>query len=243
LKGKRQPLAREGGPDLRTEVNEQVYRLNKAVARLRANIRNMEILLDDRHGVQPEFARLLAENNREIDAFYRTMVRLRWAALRVRPAPESDRLSHQETWGSPAKDHGEPTPTMFVVDRDPSVRMALSRLFRSVGYRVDTFASARLLVEAEPGARPACLVQNVHMPRMEGIDLHREIRETGTDLPVVFITDQEDVELAVRAIRGGAIDFLAKPIDDQDLLDAVERALCSRPPWNQRSFPGPGDET
>ncbi len=225
MKGKRQPLARVGGPDLRTEVTEQVYRLNKAVARLRANIRNMEILLDDLHGVQPEFARLLAENNREIDAFYRTMVRLRWAALRVPPAPESDRLSRGETWGSPARDHREPTPTIYVVDRDPAVRMALSRLFRSVGYRVDTFASTRLLVEAEPGARPACLVQNVHLPRLEGIDLHRLTRETETDLPVVFITDQEDAEPAVRAIRVGAIDFLAKPIDDQDLLEAVVRAL------------------
>jgi CheY-like chemotaxis protein len=230
LKGKRQPLARVGGPDLRTEVNEQVYRLNKAVARLRANTRNMEILLDDLHGVQPEFARLLAENNREIDAFYRTMVRLRWAALRVPPAPESDRLSREERGGSPARDYGEPTPTIYVVDRDPSVRTALSRLFRSVGYQVDTFASARLLAEAEPGARPACLVQNVRLPRLEGIDFHQVIRETGTDLPVVFITDQEDVKSGVRAIRVGAIDFFAKPIDDQDLLDAVVRALCSRPP-------------
>ena len=236
-------MAREGGQDLRTEVNEQVFRLNEAVNRLRVNTRNMENLLDDLHGAHPEFARLLAENNWEIDVFYHTMVRLRWAALGAPPAPESGRTSRKDPRGSPAGDHGESTPTICVVDDDPSVRKALSRLFRSVGYRVDTFPSVRLLVEAEPGARPACLVQNVRMPRIEGIDLHRGIRETGTDLPVVFITDQEDVELAVRAIRFGAIDFLTKPIDDQDLLDAVERALCSRPPWNQRSFPGPGDET
>ncbi len=115
---------------------------------------------------------------------------------------------------------------IFVVDDDPSVRRGLARLLRSAGYEVATAASAREFLERSSGERAACLVLDVRMPGLGGLDLYDMLVEAGQDIPVVFITGHGDATLAERAMKAGAMIFLAKPFDDQALLDAVERAIA-----------------
>lgn len=119
----------------------------------------------------------------------------------------------------------EDTPVVYVVDDSQSVRSALERLFRSEGYRAEAFASARQFIDASPEAQPACIVLDVRMPRMSGLDLQRELSARGIDLPIVFITGHGDIDMAVQAMKDGAVDFLPKPFEEQDLLDSVARAL------------------
>jgi FixJ family two-component response regulator len=119
----------------------------------------------------------------------------------------------------------EDQATVFVVDDNPSIRRALSRLFRSLGHRVETFQSAKHFLAECPEARPACVVLDVRMPLMNGLDLQRELAVVTPDLPIVFITGHGDIDMAVKAMKDGAVDFLPKPFDDQDLIDSVHRAL------------------
>ncbi len=116
--------------------------------------------------------------------------------------------------------------TVFVVDDDASVRRGIERLLRSAGHRVETFASAREFLERGiGGAGPCCLVLDIRMPGQSGLDLHQTLTASGRQIPVVFITGNGDIPMAVRAMKAGAVDFLAKPFDDQELLDAVAQAM------------------
>jgi two-component system, LuxR family, response regulator FixJ len=121
-------------------------------------------------------------------------------------------------------DHGV---TVFVVDDDASVRRGLERLLRSVGYRVETFASAREFLERGRLEGAGCLVLDVRMPGQSGLELHEVLVAGGHDIPVVFITGHGDIPMAVRAMKSGAADFLAKPFDDEVLLDAVRQAIAT----------------
>jgi FixJ family two-component response regulator len=117
------------------------------------------------------------------------------------------------------------TPTVFVVDDDPSVRTAVKRLLASVGLACETFQNAaEFLARAERGVS-GCLVLDVRMPGASGLDLQRVLNQSGTDLPIVFVTAHADVPLTVRAMKAGALEVLTKPFDDQALLDAVYHAL------------------
>jgi FixJ family two-component response regulator len=117
------------------------------------------------------------------------------------------------------------TPVVFVVDDDASVRDALSSLIRSVGLRVQTFASApEFLRHARPDA-PACLVLDVRLKGLSGLDLQRELGEHDERIPIIFISGHGDIPMSVRAIKAGAVEFLPKPFRDQDLLDAIAQAL------------------
>jgi RNA polymerase sigma factor (sigma-70 family) len=114
---------------------------------------------------------------------------------------------------------------VFVVDDDLSMREALSSLLRSVGLNVETFASAR---EFQSYKRPdcaACLVLDVRMPGLSGLDLQQELRKSEAALPVIFITGHGDIPMAVRAMKAGAVEFLSKPFRDEDLLDAIRQAI------------------
>jgi FixJ family two-component response regulator len=116
-------------------------------------------------------------------------------------------------------------PTVFVVDDDPSVRVAILRLFESVGLNCETFASgADFLKRAERGVT-GCVVLDVRMPGPSGLELQRLLREAGHDLPVIFVTAFADVPLTVRAMKAGALEVLTKPFDDQALLDVVHFGL------------------
>ena len=116
-------------------------------------------------------------------------------------------------------------PIVFVVDDDSSVREALTDLITSIGLLVEAFKSAREFLEHRRGDAPACLVLDVRLPGLSGLDLQRELVRTEASIPIIFITGHGDIPMAVRAIKEGAIDFLAKPFRDQDLLDAIQQAL------------------
>src|SRR5262249_53194062 len=117
-------------------------------------------------------------------------------------------------------------PVVFVVDDDPSVRTALSRLLGSAGLKAETFASAQEFLDRRPAEAPGCLVLDVQMPGLDGLGLQRALNEAGRALPIVFITGHGDIPMSVRAMKAGAVDFLPKPLDDQALLDAGRRATA-----------------
>lgn len=117
------------------------------------------------------------------------------------------------------------TPLITVVDDDESVRRALTRLLSAEGYRVRPCAAAREILEAPRDAGPGCLLLDVRMPHIGGLDLQQMLAADGTEHAIVFMTGHGDVNTSVRAMKAGAIDFLLKPFSDEDLLGAVRRAL------------------
>jgi two-component system response regulator FixJ len=116
-------------------------------------------------------------------------------------------------------------PTVFVVDDDNAVRDALRFLLRSVGLTVETFASATEFLEAYRDDRPGCLVLDIRMPGMTGLELQDKLMERRSILPIIFITGHGDVPMAVEAMQAGAMDFIQKPFRDQDLLDRIHQAI------------------
>jgi FixJ family two-component response regulator len=114
---------------------------------------------------------------------------------------------------------------VFVVDDDSSVREALTDLIASVGLLVEAFKSAREFLEYKRPDAPACLVLDVRLPDLSGLDLQRELIRTEAPIPIIFITGHGDIPMSVRAIKEGAVEFLTKPFRDQDLLDAVRHAI------------------
>jgi FixJ family two-component response regulator len=115
----------------------------------------------------------------------------------------------------------EPPPTVLVIDDDAGVREALSALFRSVGLQVKTFASTPEFLEFKPPEGPSCLVLDVRLPGMSGLDFQAELARTNIDIPIIFMTGHGDIPMTVRAMKAGAVEFLPKPFRDQDMLDAV----------------------
>src|SRR5688572_14605619 len=114
---------------------------------------------------------------------------------------------------------------VYVVDDDESVRRALARLLRGAGLGVETFASAGAFLECPVADHPACLVLDVRLPGASGLDLQSVLAEAGRSMPIVFITGYASVPMSVRAMKSGAVDFLQKPFDEQELLDSIGRAL------------------
>jgi FixJ family two-component response regulator len=115
---------------------------------------------------------------------------------------------------------------VFVVDDDSSMREALSSLIRSMGLGVEAFPSAREFLQHKRPDMPACLVLDVCMPGMSGLELQRELAAGGSPHPIIFITAHGDVPMSVRAMKAGAVEFLTKPFRDQDLLDAIQHAIA-----------------
>ena len=120
----------------------------------------------------------------------------------------------------------EGTAIVFVVDDDESVRKAMESLLRSVGLRVETFPSAHAFLEARRADLPGCLVLDVRLPGLSGLDLQRMMAEANIHTPVIFITGHGDIPMSVRAMKAGAVEFLTKPFRDQDLLDAIQQAIA-----------------
>lgn len=116
-------------------------------------------------------------------------------------------------------------PIVFIVDDDESVRKALKRLIKSVGMNVETFTTAREFLSRQHYEGPSCLVLDIRMPGLSGLDLQQELAKAGITLPVIFITGHGNIPMSVRAMKAGAVDFLEKPFDDQVLLDAIQQAL------------------
>jgi FixJ family two-component response regulator len=120
----------------------------------------------------------------------------------------------------------DPDPIVFVVDDDPSIREALTSLIRSVGLRVETFESARAFLTRQPSDAPGCLVLDVRLPGLSGLDLQRELAAAQITMPIIFITGHGDIPMTVQAMKAGAVEFLTKPFRDQDLLDAIAQAIA-----------------
>lgn len=117
-------------------------------------------------------------------------------------------------------------PIVFVVDDDPSVRSGLDSLLRSAGWRVETFPSAAAFLARQPEDAPSCLVLDVSLPGLSGMQLQDQLNDAQVELPIVFITGAGDIPTSVRAMKAGAMEFLTKPFHDADLLAGVERALA-----------------
>ena len=116
-------------------------------------------------------------------------------------------------------------PVVFVVDDDPSVRSSLKFLLSTVGLQVETFDSADTFLRKKPPDAPSCLVLDVRLPGLSGLDFQRELAARNIRIPIVFLTGHGDIPMSVRAIKAGAVEFLTKPFRDQDLLDAVRIGL------------------
>jgi len=126
---------------------------------------------------------------------------------------------------TPANSTNKANPIVYVVDDDSSMRAALEDLLASVGLEVRAFASTGDFLAHRREDAPGCLVLDVRMPQQSGLDFHRQMAGHGLHLPVVFITGHGDIAMGVKAIKGGAIDFLTKPFRDQELLDAIHHGI------------------
>ena len=116
--------------------------------------------------------------------------------------------------------------TVFVVDDDADVRAAMQRLLKTVGLHTEAFASAKDFLQRNLPQGPSCLILDIRLPGMSGLDVQQKLVEAGTRIPIIFITAHADVPLAVRAMKSGAVEFLTKPFRGQDLVDAVQQALA-----------------
>ncbi len=116
-------------------------------------------------------------------------------------------------------------PIVYVVDDDPSFRRSTERLIRSAGYKVQSFGTAAEFLSANAAQTPGCVVLDVRLPGLSGLDLQRELAKTGNHLPIIFMTGHGDIPMSVRAIKTGAVEFLPKPFRDEDLLEALRQAL------------------
>jgi FixJ family two-component response regulator len=116
-------------------------------------------------------------------------------------------------------------PIVFVVDDDRAIREAMMSLLASVGLRVETFGTAQEFLQSPRPDVPACLVLDVRLPGSSGLDLQRDLTSAGVSIPIVFITGHGDVPMSVQAMKAGAVEFLTKPVRDQQLLDAVQQAI------------------
>lgn len=116
-------------------------------------------------------------------------------------------------------------PIVFVIDDDPSMRESLSNLFRSVGLQVEVFGSASEFLQSRLPDVTSCLLLDVRLPRLSGLDFQVELMKAGIHIPIIFMTGHGDIPMSVKAMKAGAVDFLSKPFRDEDMLDAVARAI------------------
>ena len=116
-------------------------------------------------------------------------------------------------------------PTVFIIDDDRGMRQAIQDLVESVGLRAESFPTGEEFLRMRPAGRPGCLVLDVRLPQMSGLDFQHRLVETGMQIPIIFITAHGDIPMSVRALKSGAVEFLTKPFRDQDLLDAIQQAL------------------
>jgi FixJ family two-component response regulator len=116
-------------------------------------------------------------------------------------------------------------PTVFIIDDDGGMRQAIQDLVESVGLRAESFATGEEFLREKRASDPSCLVLDVRLPQMSGLDFQRKLAEIGVQIPIIFITAHGDIPMSVRALKSGAVEFLTKPFRDQDLLDAIQQAL------------------
>jgi FixJ family two-component response regulator len=116
-------------------------------------------------------------------------------------------------------------PTVFIIDDDRGMRQAIQDLVESVGLRAESFATGQEFLNKRRTSDPSCLVLDVRLPQMSGLDFQQRLTEIGMQIPIIFITAHGDIPMSVRALKSGAVEFLTKPFRDQDLLDAIQQAI------------------
>ena len=119
------------------------------------------------------------------------------------------------------------TPTVFIVDDDARMRAAMQRLLKTVGLQSESFATPQDFLRRKLPDAPSCLILDVRLPGMSGLEVQSKLKETGVQIPIIFITSHGDIPMTVKAIKSGAVEFLTKPFRDQDLIDAIQEALKS----------------
>ena len=134
--------------------------------------------------------------------------------------PQTSRIDAAESEAGEDK-----RPVVFVLDDDAQARRAIGRLLRAAGYQVELLGSSREFLASEAGHRPGCLISDLRLPEVNGMDLFAKLRMSGRRIPIIFITGYGDIATGVSAMKHGAVDFLTKPVDDDELIGAVERAL------------------
>jgi FixJ family two-component response regulator len=116
-------------------------------------------------------------------------------------------------------------PTVFIIDDDHGMRQSIQDLAESVGLQAESFATGQEFLSSKRNGGPSCLVLDVRLPQMSGLDFQRQLAETGVEIPIIFITGHGDVPMSVKAMKSGAVEFLTKPFRNQDLLDAIQQAI------------------
>ncbi len=116
-------------------------------------------------------------------------------------------------------------PTVFVVDDDPSMRASIQGLLKSASLRSESFGTAEEFLRSKQQEGPSCLVLDISLPGVNGLDFQRQLADVGIQIPIIFVTGHGDIPMTVKAMKSGAVEFLTKPFDDQDLLNAVHQAL------------------
>ena len=124
-----------------------------------------------------------------------------------------------------AKSEAQHESRVFIIDDDPAVRLSIQGLLESVGLRSESFESAQEFLDRRPDDGPSCLILDVRLPGVSGLDFQRQLANEGVHIPVIFITGHGDIPMSVKAMKSGAVEFLPKPFHDQELLDAVQQAL------------------
>src|ERR1700760_2516281 len=143
------------------------------------------------------------------------------------PTQDFKRFSWHHTCKArgPAVNPARPS-TIFIIDDDASIRASIQRMLKSVGLYSESFASANEFLSSGAAVRPGCLVLDVRLPGLNGLDFQRKLAEAGIEIPIIFITAHGDIPMSVKAIKSGAVEFLTKPFRDQDLPDAIDQALA-----------------
>ncbi len=118
--------------------------------------------------------------------------------------------------------------TIFIVDDDDRMRAAMQRLLKTVGLHSEAFATPQDFLRRKPPDGPSCLILDVRLPGMSGLEVQSKLNESGAQIPIIFITSHGDIPMTVKAMKSGAVEFLTKPFRDQDLIDAIQQALCFR---------------
>lgn len=118
------------------------------------------------------------------------------------------------------------TPTVFVVDDDADLRASIQGLLKSADLRSEGFETAEQFLQREPWRGPSCLILDVSLPGISGLEFQQQLRSAGLQIPIIFVTGHGDIPMSVKAMKSGAVEFLTKPFDDNDLLDAVQQALA-----------------
>jgi FixJ family two-component response regulator len=124
-------------------------------------------------------------------------------------------------------------PTVFIVDDDARMRAAMQRLLKAVGLYSESFSTPQDFLRQKLPDSPTCLVLDVRLPGMSGLEVQRQLKEAGAQIPIIFITSHGDIPMTVKAMKSGAVEFLTKPFRDQDLLDAIHQALKSNADWRR----------